>query len=61
VRYTKNGDGWPDDVDVTEVATFSAPFDYLAIARAAVVLTAGAFVDVEQEADALERMAGEEV
>jgi hypothetical protein len=23
VRYTKNGDGWPDDVDVTELAHFS--------------------------------------
>ena len=22
VRYTKNGDGWPDDVDVQELATF---------------------------------------
>lgn len=22
VRYTRNGDGWPDDVDVTELATF---------------------------------------
>lgn len=50
VRYTSNGDGWPDEVDVTELATFQNYADALADAagRYATLMTQVLF-DSEHE------------